>query len=169
MKSKVTQMDVARACKLDQGSVSRILNKNSRDSFAPETVRYVFKIARELGYVHPTLVSTNRRSSQRLKTMLKARLKIVTGPNDVFDEGVADVDEVSASGMRIRNLRTSKSVLPIDHFRFDIRIEGPKLKGFACRARLVRFSESSEDMTLAVRYENLSDENLNRIKSYLKS
>ena len=50
-KSRVTQEDIALACGIDQGSVSRILNKDTRDSFAEETVQKVFKIARELGYL----------------------------------------------------------------------------------------------------------------------
>ena len=60
-KDKITQDTIAKLCDLDQGSVSRILNKDTRDSFAEETVRHVFKIAREIGYLHPALVTTNRR------------------------------------------------------------------------------------------------------------
>ena len=55
-RGKITQEDIANACKIDQGSVSRILNKDTRDSFAPETVAEacgidaatIRRIAREL-------------------------------------------------------------------------------------------------------------------------
>ena len=59
-KKRVTQEDIARTCKIDQGSVSRILNEDTRDSFAEETVQKVFKVARELGYLHPSLITSNR-------------------------------------------------------------------------------------------------------------
>jgi len=48
-KKRVTQEDIARLCGIDQGSVSRILNKDTRDSFAKETIERVFKAAREAG------------------------------------------------------------------------------------------------------------------------
>ena len=72
-RGKITQEDIANTCKIDQGSVSRILNKDTRDSFAPETVDRVFKIARELGYLHPALVTSNRRESIRRKAGFEAR------------------------------------------------------------------------------------------------
>ena len=69
-KKRVTQEDIARTCKIDQGSVSRILNEDTRDSFAEETIQKVFKIARELGYLHPSLITSNRRESNRRKAEL---------------------------------------------------------------------------------------------------
>ena len=60
---RITQEDIARTCKIDQGSVTRILNEDTRDSFAEDTVQKVFRIARELGYLHPALITSNRRES----------------------------------------------------------------------------------------------------------
>src|SRR5262245_624118 len=107
-KPRVTQEDIANACKIDQGSVSRILNKDTRDSFAEETVQHVFKIARELGYLHPALVTSNRRESVRKKMGFDAHVQIVIGTNTIYDEGAVDVDEMSVSGMLLKNFRTKK-------------------------------------------------------------
>ena len=73
-KGRITQEDIANHCKIDQGSVSRILNEDTRDSFADGTVRKVFKSARELGYLHPSLITSNRRESSRRKAGVVGRV-----------------------------------------------------------------------------------------------
>ncbi len=165
---KVTQEDIARICKIDQGSVSRILNKDTRDSFAEDTVRKVFKVARELGYLHPALVTSNRRQSQRRKAGIPARVGIVIGTNTVYDEGRCDVDEISMSGMLLKNFRTKKQTLPLDLVRFDIEFEAPKLKGMRCRCRIVRFSDDDNIFAIAVRFDSLDEETAEHLKTYLR-
>jgi DNA end-binding protein Ku len=90
-KKRVTQEDIARTCKIDQGSVSRILNEDTRDSFAEETVQKVFKVARELGYLHPSLITSNRRESSRRKAEVTGRVQVMIGTNTVYDEGEIDM------------------------------------------------------------------------------
>lgn len=167
-KGKVTQEDIAKACKLDQGSVSRILNKDTRDSFADGTVQEVFKAARELGYLHPALVSTNRRESARKKASLQAKVGIVIGTNTVYDEGIVDVDEISMSGMLLHNFKTKKSTLPMDRFKLDVEILGPKLRGFRCRAKLVRFSDNEEEFALAVKFDAVDEDSRDKLLQFLK-
>lgn len=166
--SKITQEDIARACKLDQGSVSRILNKDTRDSFADDTVQHVFKVAREMGYLHPALVTSNRRQSQRRKAGLPAKVSIVIGTNTVYDEGRCEVDEVSMSGMLLKNFRTKKLTLPLDIVRFDIEVEAPKLKGFTCSCRIVRFCDEGHVFGIAVRFESMDEANTEKLKQFLK-
>jgi transcriptional regulator with XRE-family HTH domain len=167
-RSKVTQEDIAKACRIDQGSVSRILNKDTRDSFAPETVEHVFRIARELGYLHPALVSSNRRASARKKAGLSSKVAIVIGTNTIYDEGLADVDEISMSGALLKNFRTKKQSLPMDRFRVDVELTHPKLRGFRARCKVVRFSDSEAEYGLAVKFEVLDDEAKEKLRSYVK-
>ncbi|MBI2931976.1 MAG: PilZ domain-containing protein [Planctomycetes bacterium] len=166
--SKVTQEDIARICKIDQGSVSRILNKDTRDSFADDTVQKVFKVARELGYLHPALVTSNRRSSQRRKAGMPAKVAIVIGTNTVYDEGTCEVDEISMSGMMLRAFKTRKQSLPLDVVRFDLDVLAPRLRGFKCRCRIVRFSDDDSQFGLAVRFEQLDEANTDKLKQFLK-
>ncbi len=167
-KKKVTQEDIAKNCRIDQGSVSRILNEDTRDSFARETVSKVFKIARELGYLHPSLMSSNRRESGRRKAGLAGRVGVVIGTNTVYDEGSVNVDEVSMSGMLLRNFRTRKKTLPMDRFKFDVEVDEGKLKGFKCRCRLVRFSDNEDEFALAVKFEALDENAKEKLKLFLK-
>ena len=167
-KKRVTQEDIARACKIDQGSVSRILNEDTRDSFAEETIDKVFKVARELGYLHPSLITSNRRESNRRKAQVTGRVSILIGTNTVFDEGEVDVDEVSMSGMLLRNFRTKKRTLPMDRFKFVVEVGEGKLKGLKLRCKLVRFSDNEEEFALAVKFDGLDEDGKEKLKSFVR-
>ncbi len=167
-KKKVTQEDIARACKIDQGSVSRILNEDTRDSFAEETVKKVFKVAREIGYLHPSLLTSNRRESSRRKAGVRGRVAIIIGTNTVYDEGTVDVDEISLSGMLLRNFNTRKKTLPMDRFKLDVEVDEGRLRGFRCRCRLVRFSENEDEFALAVKFDSLDENAKERLKSFVR-
>jgi transcriptional regulator with XRE-family HTH domain len=166
--SKVTQEDIARACKIDQGSVSRILNKDTRDSFARETVEEVFKIARELGYLHPALVTSNRRLSARRKAGLASKVQLVIGTNTIYDEGTAEVDEISMSGALLKNFKTKKQNLPMDRFKVDVELTAAKLRGFKARCKVVRFSDNENEYGLAVKFEMLEEESKEKLRNYVK-
>lgn len=167
-KKKVTQGDIARVCEVDQGSVSRILNKDTRDSFSPETIQAVFQAARELGYVHPALVSTNRRATPRKRAAVKAGVTIVIGTNTVFDRGGCEIHELSGSGMLLKNFETRKGVLPLDRFHLDVQIASGPLKGVVARTSVVRFSNSQSDFGVAVQYAEVSEEDRRRISRFLR-
>jgi transcriptional regulator with XRE-family HTH domain len=167
-KKRVTQEDIARACKIDQGSVSRILNEDTRDSFAEETIDKVFKVARELGYLHPSLITSNRRESSRRKAQVTGRVAILIGTNTVFDEGEVDVDEISMSGMLLRNFRTKKRTLPMDRFKFVVEVGEGKLKGLKLRCKLVRFSDNEEEFALAVKFDGLDDDGKEKLKTFVR-
>lgn len=167
-KKRITQEDVAKSCKIDQGSVSRILNEDTRDSFAEDTVRKVFRAARELGYLHPSLVSTDRRASARKKAGIPARMAIIIGTSTIYDDGQVDVDEVSMSGMLLRNFRTRKRTLPMDRFRFDVEVQEGKLKSAKLRCRMVRFSEREDEFAVAVRFEHLDEDAKEKLRSFCK-
>ena len=167
-KKRVTQEDIARACKIDQGSVSRILNEDTRDSFAEETVQKVFKVARELGYLHPSLITSNRRESSRRKAEVTGRVQVMIGTNTVYDEGEIDIDEVSMSGMLLRNFRTKKKTLPMDRFKFNVEVDEGKLKGFKVRCKLVRFSDNEDEFALAVKFDSLDEDAKDKLKNFVR-
>ena len=167
-KKRVTQEDIAKACKIDQGSVSRILNEDTRDSFAEDTIQKVFKVARELGYLHPSLITSNRRESSRRTAEVSGKVQIIIGTNTVFDEGDVDIDEISMSGMLLRNFRTRKKSLPMDRFKFGVDVVEGRLKGFKARCKLVRFSDNEEEFALAVKFDSLDEDAKEKLKGFVR-
>ena len=168
MKKRVTQEDIAKACKIDQGSVSRILNEDTRDSFAEETIQKVFKVAREIGYLHPSLITSNRRESNRRKAELTGKVQVLIGTNTIYDEGEIDIDEISMSGMLLRNFRTKKRSLPMDRFKFNVEITEGRLRGFKCRCKLVRFSDNEDEFALAVKFDSLDEDAKDKLKNFIR-
>jgi transcriptional regulator with XRE-family HTH domain len=164
-KKKVTQMDIARICGIDQGSVSRILNSDTRDSFAEETIQKVFKVARELGYLHPSLVNSNRRESPRKRLPLKADLEIRINDGSVHTRGEADVEEVSASGMVLSGFALESNTLPLTPFSILVEVTSQRLKGFKAECTVARFIEKDGITSLAVRYKAVDDESKRILKS----
>lgn len=167
-KKRITQEDIARVCAIDQGSVSRILNKDTRDSFAKETIEKVFKMAREVGYLHPALVTSNRRDSPRRRVTVTANVQIVSPDGRVFSEGSAEVEEVSLSGMLLKTIRTGSGTFPLEPHRIDLEVTSTRLKGFKARCRPVRYSEGEGGLMIAVRYEALDDGNRQMLDAHLK-
>jgi transcriptional regulator with XRE-family HTH domain len=167
-KKRITQEDIARLCGIDQGSVSRILNKDTRDSFAKETIDRVFKAAREAGYLHPALVTSNRRSSVRKGIQVTAHLRILGSDGALHAEGSAEIDNISLSGMLLRSIKTATNTLPLDPHRFDLEVTSSRLKGFKARCRPVRFAEGEGGLAIAVRYEPLDDVNRQLLEAHLK-
>lgn len=167
-KKRITQEDIARLCAIDQGSVSRILNKDTRDSFAKETIERVFKSAREAGYLHPALVTSNRRSAVRKGVQITARVVILNADGSPHAEGAAEIDNISLSGMLIRSIKTPANTLPLEPHRFDVEVTSTRLKGFKARCRPVRFAEGDGVLAIAVRYESLDDANRELLEAHLK-
>jgi transcriptional regulator with XRE-family HTH domain len=167
-KGRITQADIARRVNIDQGSVSRILNNDARDSFSEETVRRVIKAARELGYLHPALLSTNRRLGGRKRASLKARIRFVTNNAATFDEGACEVVEISPSGCLLRGFRTKKRSIPMEPFRIDLEINDSVLKNFFSRCRMIRVSDADEEFSLAVQFEGLSEDRKDKLSAFLK-
>jgi transcriptional regulator with XRE-family HTH domain len=167
-KRRITQADIARRANIDQGSVSRILNHDTRDSFSDDTVRRIFQVARELGYLHPALLSTNRRLSGRKRAALPARIKIFVGNHTPYDEGSCEIAEISQSGCLLRKFKTRKKSLPLDRFLFDLEVDTPALRHFFSRCRLVRISDADEEFSLAVQFEGLSEDRKDKLREFLK-
>ena len=167
-KKRVTQEDIARICGIDQGSVSRILNKDTRDSFAKETIERVFKAAREAGYLHPALVTSNRRSSVRRGISVTAQLRVLGQDGTLYSEGTAEIDNISLSGMLLRSIKMNANALPLEPHRFEVEVTSTRLKGFRARCRPVRFAEGDGGLAIAVRYDALDDVNRQILEAHLK-
>ena len=102
------------------------------------------------------------------KAGFEARVQIIVGTNTVYDEGGVDVEEVSNTGMLLRNFRTKKRSFPMDRFKLDVEISSPKAKPFRARCKVVRFWDNENEFGLAVRFETLDDAAKERLKAFAK-
>src|SRR5438477_12821698 len=85
----VTQVEIARRCKLDVSTVNKILNRRKGAVFKKETVTKVFKVARQLGYDLGQLKHAHQRVQARKKVGLPLEISIYRTDGSVQDRGKA--------------------------------------------------------------------------------
>src|SRR5215510_10411156 len=83
--SMITQVEIARRVGLDVSSVNKILNKRQGPVFRKETIRKVFKIARDLGYDFTRLKYAHRRRFPRKELSLGVELYVYHKDGSLYD------------------------------------------------------------------------------------
>ena len=117
----ITQGEIARRLGLDVSSVNKILNKRAGPVFRKDTIKKVFKTARELGYDFGRLKYTHRRQYERREVAIGAEVVIVTKDGTVYDQGIATIRDISLGGARVADLATPMGALPTEPFSLTIR------------------------------------------------
>jgi transcriptional regulator with XRE-family HTH domain len=147
-----TQQDIARLVGLDVSSVNKILNRKSGSVFRKETVKRVFRAARELGYDLQKLKFNHRRAHPRKATTLPLEISIYLEDGSLFDRGSGVMKNVSLSGALLSGLVLPLRSLPVRPHTIGLRmIDGP-LKGVEIKGKPIRFSHGPEGMSLAVEF-----------------
>src|SRR6185503_5353459 len=83
---------------LDVSSVNKILNRRPGPVFKKDTIKQVFKVARELGYDFSRLKYHHKRAQARRPMAIPLELSIYNSDGSLFDKGAAVIKDVSLSG-----------------------------------------------------------------------
>ncbi|MHC5039445.1 MAG: helix-turn-helix domain-containing protein [Planctomycetota bacterium] len=135
----VSQAEIAAHLGLARSTVTKILNQFPNNRASKETVKRVFKAAREMGYDFGNLRNIHRRRADRKKVNLPVLLRIdLQDGNGVFDTGTAILRDLSPYGALLASVHTEKGALPLLPFTLHIELSGP-LQGVTIRARTIRF------------------------------
>jgi len=117
----ITQVEIARRVGLDVSSVNKILNKRAGPVFRKETIRKVFKVAKDLGYDFGRLKYAHRRRFPRKELSLGVELYVYHKDGSLYDQGVATVRDISLGGARISDVALPTGSLPVTPFSVGIR------------------------------------------------
>lgn len=134
----VTQGEIARRLGLDVSSVNKILNKRPGPVFKKDTIKKVFKTARDLGYDFGRLKYTHRRQFERREVAIGAEVVILSKDGAVYDQGVATIRDISLGGARVTELDTSQGTLPTVPFTLTLKPMQEPLEGMELSGRIVR-------------------------------
>jgi len=118
----VTQLDIARRVGLDVSSVNKILNRRPGPVFRKDTIKQVFKIARELGYDFGRLKYHHKRGSARRPMAVPLELSIYNADGTLFDKGAAIVKDVSLSGALLTAVVLPQQSIPLRPHTIGIRM-----------------------------------------------
>jgi len=117
----ITQVEIARRVGLDVSSVNKILNKRQGPVFRKETIRKVFKIARDMGYDFGRLKYAHRRRFPRKELSVGVEIYVYHKDGSLYDQGVATMRDVSLGGARISDVALPTGSLPVTPFTVGIR------------------------------------------------
>ena len=136
----VTQVEIARRVGLDVSSVNKILNKRQGPVFRKETIRKVFRIAKDLGYDFGRLKYAHRRRFPRKELSLSVELSVYHKDGSLFDQGVAVVRDISLGGARICDVALPTGSIPVTPFTVGIRPMQKPVDDIEIQGHIVRLN-----------------------------
>ena len=136
----VTQVEIARRVGLDVSSVNKILNKRQGPVFRKETIRKVFKIAKDLGYDFGRLKYAHRRRFPRKELSLGVELYVYHKDGSLYDQGVATVRDISLGGARICDVALPTGAIPVSPFTVGIRPMQKPVDDIEIQGHIVRLN-----------------------------
>ena len=161
----VTQMEIARRVGLDVSSVNKILNRRAGPIFRKETIRKVFRVAKELGYDLGRLKHAHRRRDPRKETAVPIELSIYLSEGNLFDRGRAVMGNVSLSGALLSALVLTKQAIPVVPHTIGIRLLDGPLKDVEVLGRPVRLNQAGDALHLAIEFLSTERSKASRLVS----
>lgn len=136
----ITQVEIARRVGLDVSSVNKILNKRQGPVFRKETIRKVFKIARDMGYDFGRLKYAHRRRFPRKELSLGVEIYVYHKDGSLYDQGVATMRDVSLGGAKISDVALPTGSLPVTPFSVGIRPMQKPVDDIELQGQIVRLN-----------------------------
>ncbi|HLY11909.1 MAG TPA: PilZ domain-containing protein [Planctomycetota bacterium] len=134
----ITQVEIAHRVGLDVSSVNKILNRRQGPVFRKETIKKVFKIAKDMGYDFGRLKYAHRRRFPRKDISLGAELYVYHKDGSLYDQGVATIRDISLGGARITDVTLPTGSLPVTPFTVVIRPMEKPIDDIEIQGHIVR-------------------------------
>ena len=136
----VTQVEIAHRVGLDVSSVNKILNRRQGPVFRKETIRKVFKIAKDMGYDFGRLKYAHRRRFPRKDNSLGAEIYVYHKDGSLYDQGVATIRDISLGGARLSDVALPTGSLPVTPFTVGIRPMQKPVDDIEIQGHIVRLT-----------------------------
>jgi transcriptional regulator with XRE-family HTH domain len=163
----ITQVEIARRVGLDVSSVNKILNKRQGPVFRKETIRKVFKIAKDLGYDFGRLKYAHRRRFPRKEISIGVEISVYHKDGSLYDQGVATLRDISLGGARISDLALPTGALPVAPFSVGLRPMQKPVDDIEIQGHIVRLNANGTT-TFGVQFGKLdavAEKKLRRIST----
>ncbi|HLY74651.1 MAG TPA: helix-turn-helix domain-containing protein [Planctomycetota bacterium] len=160
----VTQLQIARQLGLDVSTVNKILNKREGPRFRKETIRKVFKVARQLGFDFGRLKYTHHRHHARTTLSVPLELSIYSPDGQLLDRGTATMSEISLSGALLSGIVLLNRAIPLQPHTIGIRILDGTLKDLEIKGTPVRFRHVGGAISVAIEFLKTEDAPIERLR-----
>jgi transcriptional regulator with XRE-family HTH domain len=167
----VSQKDIAEYLGMDRSTVTKVLNRDPRYSASERTRELIFRTAEQLGYDFTAIRRPYKREYGRVAVNARSRLELRTGAGELFDEGTAEVRNLSVGGALLANISTARMVLPLQPFSIRLRLlDLPGLADLEGECELVRIGDRNEEGQphLGVRFVKVALSDRRRIREFVE-
>jgi transcriptional regulator with XRE-family HTH domain len=164
----VNHQEIADRIGLARSTVTKILNQLPRNRANAETIKRVFKTAREMGYDFSRLRNIHRRRADRRLVSLPVGLKIFYRDNSLYDVGVAKVINLSPFGALLGSIVTKKKSLPLSPFHMGLAFSNEVLSSLDLQCQVVRIM-SGRKIEIGVNFMHIKGSDEKVIIDYLNS
>ncbi len=117
----ITQVEIARRVGMDVSSVNKILNRRLGPVFRKDSIKKVFRVARQLGFDFGRLKFQHRRKHPRAEVALSTELTIYGKDGRLYDQGMATIRDISLGGARVTDVVLPLGILPVEPFTVGLR------------------------------------------------
>lgn len=164
----VNHQEIADRLGLARSTVTKILNQLPNNRASTETIKKVFKTAREMGYDFSRLRNIHRRRADRRPVNLSATLKIQLLNNSLYDTGSARILNLSPYGALLTDIETGKKNLPLAPFHLTLTIVDGPLEGVSVECQVIRLL-SKRNVEVGVNFTRIKAAAEKRIIDFIKS
>lgn len=162
----VTQVEIARRVGLDVSSVNKILNRRAGPVFKKETIRKVFKVAKDLGYDFNRIKFHHRRRHPRLPVEVEAEICFYKRDGSVYDRGVAVIRDLSLSGAKVGDVKLPLGTIPVEPFTVALRPLVKPLEEVYLPGSVVRL-EANGGMNFGICFGKVEGSGLKRLSRFI--
>ncbi len=167
----VSQKDIAEYLGIDRSTVTKVLNRDPRYSASEKTRELIFRTAERLGYDFTAIRRPFKREYGRVYIDAKAKIELLNEDGSMFDEGDANITNLSIGGALLTDIRTGMMMLPLKPFSLRLGIvDVPELADLQGECELVRISDRGEpgNFQIGVRFVNAKLRDRRRIREFVE-
>jgi hypothetical protein len=146
-----TQAEVARRARIDIPSVNKNLN-HRHGAFRKETVKRVFKVARELRYDFDRLKHNHRRERPRKDVIVPVEMTVYLATGRLYTRGKAVLRNVSLSGAVLSGFVLQNRSVPLEPHTIGVKLLDGPLKGLEILGSPVRLTRNPAGFGLAIEF-----------------
>ncbi len=164
----ITQVEIARRAGIDVSSVNKILNRRQGPVFRKETVRKVFRIARQLGYDFSRLKFQHRRRHPRREVSIGTEFYIYHKDGTLYDQGMATIRDISLCGARVSDVTLPLGSIPAEPFAVGLKPMQKPVDGVEIPGRIVRI-HPNDSASYGIEFINVPPEVQGKLRRIARS
>jgi len=153
---RITQGRIARQCRVDVSTVSKILRQVPGLAFNQDTIARVFAVAQALGYDLSCLKFGHRRRTPRKQVNVEVGLTIVEESGLGLTCGIGVLRDISLEGAVLHKIMLVPQSLPIASHRIRIRPQASPARSVEMEGRIIRYVNDGDALGLAIRFTKTS-------------